>query len=180
MPNIHKRIKENRKKLGMSQSDLALKCGVSQPTVANWERGDHVPRPEALTKIAESLGVDSVWLLSGELPANLGPSFQHLSTPIRHIPVYEWTTNARAFSKASIVKYISLAIQQREVFAIMGLVDFDIMPKTTLIFDRAGTLAANTRFLARDGQTLKLIHASEIEESEMRPMARLVYSMRAH
>jgi transcriptional regulator with XRE-family HTH domain len=180
MPNIHNRIKENRKKLGMSQSDLAIKCGVSQPTVANWERGDHVPRPDALEKIAESLGVDSVWLLSGELPANRGPSFQHLSTPIRHIPVFEWVDDARAFSKANAIRYISMAIQQREIFAISGLVDFDIMPKTTLIFDRNGTLAANTRFLARDKNILRLTHASEIEGSDMVPMARLIYSIRAH
>lgn len=180
MPNLHTRIKENRKKLGLSQSDLAIRCGVSQPTVANWERGGHVPRHDALQKIADCLGVDSVWLLSGELPANQGPSHKYLNTPIRHIPIYDWHDDARSFANSSPVRYVSLAIEPEDVFAISAPRNEEFTSETTLVFDRKAKLAANTRFLARDGRKLTLVHASDIDGSDLIPLARLIYSMRAH
>ena len=53
--NIPLRIKQRRKELGLSQDELAKACDVGQSTVANWERGGHIPRQATLHKIAVAL-----------------------------------------------------------------------------------------------------------------------------
>lgn len=56
---MEKRITLNVKKLreaaGKSQLQLATEVGVSQPAVANWERGVFLPRAEDLPAIAKAL-----------------------------------------------------------------------------------------------------------------------------
>jgi transcriptional regulator with XRE-family HTH domain len=180
MPNLHSRIKQHRKKLGLSQADMATQCGVSQPTIANWERGDHVPRREALEKLAQCLGVDSIWLLLGELPAGRTPVYQHLNTPIRHIPIYEWPHTAKAFAKALPTRYLSLAIELEELFAFDSLDHPEFAPDTILIFDKSAKPAANTRFLVQRGGNLSLADGSDLEQSDLEPIARLIYSIQSH
>jgi DNA-binding transcriptional regulator YiaG len=49
------RVKECRKRLKMTQSQLAACCGVSRITVQNWERAESAPeswRHAALLQIA--------------------------------------------------------------------------------------------------------------------------------
>lgn len=180
MPDLHSRIKRNRIRLGLSQKDLALKCGVSQPTVANWERGGHIPRQDALRKIAENLGVDSVWLLSGELPGHQTPAFQYLNSPIRHIAVYQWEKEAEKLSKANPIRYTSIATECTDVFGIIAPREGQFSQDTILIFDRGASLAANTRFLVKNGTQLQISHASEIEGTRLTPIARLIYSITTH
>ena len=52
---IGDRIREARKKVGLSQVDLAKRVGVTQPAVANWESGVHDPRRLMLAKIGDAL-----------------------------------------------------------------------------------------------------------------------------
>lgn len=180
MPNLHSRIKQHRKKLGLSQADMADRCGVSQPTIANWERGGHIPRKDALEKIAHCLGVDSVWLLSGELPAGRSPVYQHLNTPIRHIPIFEWTKSFRVFSNAQPTRYLSLAIELEDLFAFDSMSHKDFNKNTILIFDKAAKPAANTRFLAQCGDDILLLDGDDLEKSNIKPLARLIYSINSH
>lgn len=180
MPNLHSRIKQHRKKLGLSQADMADRCGVSQPTIANWERGGHAPRKDALEKIAHCLGVDSIWLLSGELPAGRNPVRQHLNTPIRHIPVYEWTNSAKAFSAAQPSRYLSLAIELNALFALDSLEHREFARDTILIFDRNAKPAANARFLAQNGDLLTIADGAGLENSDLKPIGRLIYSIQSH
>lgn len=50
-------IKEKRKKLGLSQTALAEKAGVSQRAVAKWERnGIGKAQLDCIVKIANALG----------------------------------------------------------------------------------------------------------------------------
>ena len=49
-------LKRLREAAGLSQVQLALRLGVSQGTVANWERGFRVPQTGSLIKIANVLG----------------------------------------------------------------------------------------------------------------------------
>jgi len=44
-------LKEERKKLGLSQVGMAVKIGVSINTYINWERGGTKPNPENLDKL---------------------------------------------------------------------------------------------------------------------------------
>ena len=50
-------IKKLRKKLNLSQSDLAVKCGVSLTTIQTWERGVSTPSEENLKKLKKALRV---------------------------------------------------------------------------------------------------------------------------
>jgi transcriptional regulator with XRE-family HTH domain len=55
----------------LSQSQLAVKIGTSQPTVARWESGVQVPSVRSLLRIAEATGFEfEVALRRG---AKLGP-----------------------------------------------------------------------------------------------------------
>ena len=87
MDKLHKRIKSTRLKRGLSQAVLAEQAGVSQPTVANWENGSHIPRRPALVRIGAALGVEPDWLLSGNYAQAHGTIQDYLSRPIRHVPV---------------------------------------------------------------------------------------------
>ena len=47
-----------RKRLGLTQQDLADRLKVEQPTVQRWERGHREPNMTKLAEIAEALGVE--------------------------------------------------------------------------------------------------------------------------
>ena len=49
-------IKKIRKKLHISQTDLASKVGVSLRTIGAWERGETIPDAEQVWNCAEALG----------------------------------------------------------------------------------------------------------------------------
>lgn len=48
-------IKSFREKLGLTQSYIASEVGVTQACVAQWERGEALPRSDKLPKLAEVL-----------------------------------------------------------------------------------------------------------------------------
>ena len=50
-------IRKLRKELGLTQSDLAIKCGVSLTTIQLWERGVSTPSEENLEKLKKALQV---------------------------------------------------------------------------------------------------------------------------
>lgn len=52
-----KRLKELRKKCGLTQVTLASMMGVSQSSLAGWEAGNSYPSAEKLPKLADILGV---------------------------------------------------------------------------------------------------------------------------
>lgn len=56
------RIKEARKRVGMTQNELAIKLGVPFQSVSQWERNTRKPKIDTLQKIASALGVNLVEL----------------------------------------------------------------------------------------------------------------------
>lgn len=50
------KIKEKRKQLGMTQSELAEKCGVSWQSISNLETGKRC-RHDLLLRVCEELGL---------------------------------------------------------------------------------------------------------------------------
>ena len=60
------RLKNLRKKVGLTQVDVAGKLGISQQAYALWERGAKKPTQENLVKIAKFYGVTTDYLLEGE------------------------------------------------------------------------------------------------------------------
>lgn len=58
--NLIKKLRVNKE---MTQMELAAACGVSQGTVAGWEKGTCFPRTEKITTVARVLNCDSDLLL---------------------------------------------------------------------------------------------------------------------
>ncbi|MCA1841539.1 MAG: helix-turn-helix domain-containing protein [Actinobacteria bacterium] len=53
---IAREILAARRAAGMSQEELARAIGTSQSRVSKWERGEEMPRIEALYRIADATG----------------------------------------------------------------------------------------------------------------------------
>lgn len=90
------RIRQARLAQYMSQQDLADAAKVSQPTVANWEKGSHIPRQAALLRLANILNTSSRWFLVGDdsLGNTQTAPAQYLSMPIHHIGFHPWPVSA--------------------------------------------------------------------------------------
>ena len=59
------RIRDLRKKAGLSQEELAKRMGFSFMTVRRWEMGKHSPRVEEIQRLAAALHVTEAELLNG-------------------------------------------------------------------------------------------------------------------
>ena len=62
----YSRISEERKKLGLSQEELANKVGVSQKSISKYECGTRRPSYETLTLMAGLFGVSIDYLLGND------------------------------------------------------------------------------------------------------------------
>lgn len=67
---LNEKIYSLRKRLGLSQEDLASVLNVSRQSISNWETGAANPEIGKLTQLAETLGVSVDFLLDEK--ANLG------------------------------------------------------------------------------------------------------------
>lgn len=66
MTTIHERIKAQRKRVGMTQVDLAKIVGVARVSLTQWENGDTSPKGENLLKLSRALSVSPDWLVTGK------------------------------------------------------------------------------------------------------------------
>lgn len=57
------RLREIRISLGLTQSELARRMGVSQPRIAEMEKGEYSPTLSTLQKIANALKINPHELL---------------------------------------------------------------------------------------------------------------------
>jgi ribosome-binding protein aMBF1 (putative translation factor) len=53
-------VAERRQELGLSQAELARRCGTTQSAIARLESGGRPPRIDTLLGIADALGCDLV------------------------------------------------------------------------------------------------------------------------
>ena len=53
-------IREKREELGISQKDLAEKCGIAQSTLCDIEMGRSNPSIHVAVRIAEALGEENI------------------------------------------------------------------------------------------------------------------------
>lgn len=72
------RLRAARKRAGLDQKAVAQAAGVHEKTVSRWENDAQVPDSEAAAKVAELLGTDMVWLLTGKLA---GPRYSDDGIP---------------------------------------------------------------------------------------------------
>ncbi len=61
--HVGEAIKNFRKSKGLSQKDLALKCGLSANALCSIEKNSSIPSKESLDKISRALGVPTSYLL---------------------------------------------------------------------------------------------------------------------
>lgn len=69
---VGEKIKIRRKKLHMSQGELARKCGMSLMSIRRYEDGERDLRLEDLTKIAGALNLQTIDLIDDQSSAELG------------------------------------------------------------------------------------------------------------
>ena len=63
---LGEKIAEQRKKLGLSQEELAEKLNISQKSISKYELGDRKPQYKVLARMAEYFGVTTDYLLELE------------------------------------------------------------------------------------------------------------------
>lgn len=66
-------LAEYRKRRGLTQSELAEKMGVEQPTIQRWERGRREPSFAQLHELAGHLGVEPGALIDRGIAISIGP-----------------------------------------------------------------------------------------------------------
>ncbi len=62
---FHQRLKELRKKKGVSQAELGELTAIHFTQISRYERGDTLPNAEVLTKLAKALDTTVDYLVSG-------------------------------------------------------------------------------------------------------------------
>lgn len=67
------RLADIRKRRGLTQTQLAERLGVEQPTVQRWEKGKREPDLGQLQALAGVLGVTAGELLEGDIASPVGP-----------------------------------------------------------------------------------------------------------
>ncbi|MNG64103.1 transcriptional repressor DicA [compost metagenome] len=67
---IAARLREERSKIGESQSSMAEKFGVSARTWGKYERGETMPDALTLSRLGGELGIDVAYVLTGQKTSN--------------------------------------------------------------------------------------------------------------
>ena len=70
--SVGERIRYYRKRVGMTQKQLAEACGITEPAIRNYELDNRIPSYEILEKIADALHVNYFTLADPNLGALAG------------------------------------------------------------------------------------------------------------
>lgn len=60
--NLGKAIKELRKHKGISQKELAIRCGISTNAICSLENNDSFPSKNTFEKICKALGIPGAYI----------------------------------------------------------------------------------------------------------------------
>lgn len=101
---VGKRVKEVRKKSGLTQEDLAEKVGVSATYISSIERGLSFPRGEVLVGILNALNVSSDFVFCDVVGASLKQRSCLLYDMIQCLPSRE---------QVKILEVVDFLIKQR-------------------------------------------------------------------
>ena len=63
LQDLGDRIRDRRKKCGLTQTDIANAVQISPQAVSKWERGENAPDISSLPALSQLLGVSIEWLL---------------------------------------------------------------------------------------------------------------------
>lgn len=62
MSTFAEKVVKTRKKIGLTQEELAVRCGITKRTVASYETDGRIPHGSNLGRLAEALGVTVSYL----------------------------------------------------------------------------------------------------------------------
>ena len=118
MENLGDRIKSKRKLLGMSQSELAEKVGISYAQVGRYETKDVQPPAKTLVAIASALQVSPDYLLHGtpEEKAN------HELSDTELIELFKAVEKMESADQEVIKKLIDAFIKKEQIQKLMNRV----------------------------------------------------------
>lgn len=99
---VGERIKRERKKAGLTQSDLAKLLHTSNVVISQWENGDRYPKQESLLKLAKAMKthlrnlVDDSWL--EEIDQTHAEEIKQLTETIHQSQIVEHYLNSLGFT----------------------------------------------------------------------------------
>ena len=90
-----RRLIETRKRLGLSQEDLAARIGSKGPAIGRYERGKTQPTLVVATRLADALGV-SLDYLTGRTASEPDPRTRARLEALAELPDDDWSFVLRA------------------------------------------------------------------------------------
>lgn len=112
---LPEKIKEARKKAGLSQKELAEKLDMNLRTYGSYERGERDVSTAVLLKICKTLNISSDYLLGRNDPIESNVAAVLPTEKIRMIPVYKSVSAGfGAYADDYITEYIPLYIASDE------------------------------------------------------------------
>lgn len=106
---VGKRVKEVRKKYGLTQEDLAEKVGVSATYISSIERGLSFPRGEVVVGILNALNVSSDLVFCDVVGASLKQRSCLLYDMIQCLPPRE---------QMKILEVVELLVSQKQEYCL--------------------------------------------------------------
>lgn len=85
MKSLGERIREYRTSIKMTQTDFAIRLGITGASVSAYENGTRLPSYEVLIKIANVLGVSTDELLGRKEPTKVTVDITNLSPRERNV-----------------------------------------------------------------------------------------------
>lgn len=114
--NLPEKIKEARKKAGLSQKELAEKLDMNLRTYGSYERGERDVSTAVLLKLCKTLNISSDYLLGRDEPIESNIRTVLPNENIRMIPVYKSVSAGfGAYADNYITEYIPLYIESNEI-----------------------------------------------------------------
>lgn len=110
---IGKRIKEQRKKLGLTQTEIKSAVGISSGNLSDIENGNRLPAAATLIQLASVLQCSIDWMLTGILPASEIPSSKDPNETIL-LESYRKLPNEEKEELMEIVQIILRKTEKRE------------------------------------------------------------------
>lgn len=124
-------IKSERKKLGITQEQLAEMINVSRQAISKWESNQGYPETEKLILLSKKLNVSIDYLISNEIPEE--ESDENKSMSLNKIAIM-------SFDKKTLV--MCQSVKASKVFGSYGGFEYTLMgvKKTTILGDSTEVL----------------------------------------
>ena len=111
------RIKEIRKKCGLTQKELGERVGVSEAAISQYESGKRRPDYEIVLRMADYFGCSVDYLLGNDSPPSTDPELDQLLEQLKNRPecrmLFKLAADATADDVRQAVRIIE-AIRRKE------------------------------------------------------------------